>query len=92
MKNLIPMNLQPKICERPNFLSLTRSGKKYDELAKTLELIDVSKAITYDINEIEKEFGKNFKCCIRAALVKRNLHKIRIVVDDGRVYIWQTRV
>lgn len=81
------------IVERPkhlNLISRTKRGKDYIKIIETLKMIDRTKALCYDKIELEREFTKlaNFKCYLSVVAKKVGLTKIRVVEDEGKVYIW----
>lgn len=96
MRNQISPELVQTIKERPAFLDSLGTGfggkaMAYSKIAETLNLIERNKCITWDKEEYIKEFGKNGKASMVAAMKKRGIRKPRCVIDDGTktVYLWK---
>jgi len=92
MRNDLPKRFKDNIEERPKNLSKRKDAQVYDDLANTLEVLDVSKAVVLAESEAVALFGKYFKTSLRANLKKRGIIKPRIAVRDGKAHIWCTKI
>ena len=92
MRNQIPHNLISKVAERPEFLCVDYRQGKYDDLATTVKVMDATKSVIFDKNEIISLYGKTWEQNIRTAMKKREIKKLRIAKKDGKIYIWETKI
>lgn len=92
MKGLTAEAVQ-HVVERPKHLDVYGQGRgakhmKYAKMANTLKMIERSKALCFDSEELKREFGKCATKAIYINLKKLGIAKPRIVEDDNKVYIW----
>jgi len=92
MQNTIPKRYLNNIEERPVLLSSRIDSQKYDDLAKTLDIMEASKAVILDVHEALVLFGKAYAQTIRAQMKKRGIRKTRIATQDKKVHIWTIKV
>lgn len=82
---LMPKKFQDKLTNIPQHLQYSNSHKslKYGELLAAIGTMDKEKAITFDIGEFHREYGKFGKSSLRAfAKTVKNLPFILRIVED----------
>lgn len=85
----LPQVAMQHIVERPKHLDrMGRGGGKYLKIAETLKIMERTKALSYDKVEFEREFGKCGIVSMKVGLKKYGVKKPRVVIDDGKVYVW----
>lgn len=89
MKGL-PEQVAQHVVERPQHLDLIKgkSGTKYASVAMSLKVISRTQTLKYSTEEFDREFGKTGMTYLRKVCLGMGLKKIRLVRDNGSVYIW----